>query len=128
MACAPCKQLANGAGRRAATIMELHMKLIRVLATALAALSLAGTTAMAQGAPNVKKACAADRQKLCPGIDDPKSAHKCMKSHMADVSPDCHSAIVAAKAAHDERRAEAARAEAGSAEAAAASPPSAAPH
>jgi hypothetical protein len=101
------------------------MKMIRVLASAVAVLSLAGTIAMAQGAPNVKKACAADMQKLCPGIADPHAAHQCMRSHVADVSPDCHSAMEAAKAARAERKAQAAAAAApaGGAPPAAGAPP-----
>ena len=104
------------------------MKTFRILASAVAALSLAGATAVAQGAPNVKKACAADRQKLCPGIDDPRAMHKCMKHHTADISPDCHSAMMAAKAAHDARKAEAAKADTAPTGAPAASPPPVAPH
>jgi hypothetical protein len=84
------------------------MKTISVLASVIALLSLASTAAVAQGAPGVKKACAADMQKLCPGIADPHAARQCMKSHVADVSPDCHSAMEAAKAARAERKAEAA--------------------
>ena len=102
------------------------MKMIRVLASAIAVLSLAGTAAAAQGAPGVKKACAADMQKLCPGIADPHAARQCMKSHMADVSPDCHSAMDAAKAARAERKAEAASA--ATAPPSADAPPPAAPH
>ena len=101
------------------------MKMIRVLTTAIAVLSLVGTVAVAQGAPGVKKACAADMQKLCPGIADPHAARQCMKSHMADVSPDCHSAIAAAKAARAERKADAASA---TTPPSAGAPPPAAPH
>ena len=101
------------------------MKMIRVLTTAIAVLSLAGTAAVAQGAPGVKKACAADMQKLCPGIADPHAAKQCMKSHMADVSPDCHSAIEAAQAARAERKADAASA---TAPPSAGAQPPAAPH
>jgi hypothetical protein len=81
------------------------MKTIRILASAIAVLSLASGAAIAQGAPGVKKACAADMQKFCPGIADHHAAHKCMMSHRADVSPDCHSAMEAAKAARAARKA-----------------------
>jgi hypothetical protein len=82
------------------------MKSIRVLCAAAAVLSMTAA-AMAQGAPNVKEACAADMQKLCPGISDRHAARQCMRSHMADVSPDCRSAFEAAKAARAERKDEA---------------------
>ena len=95
------------------------MKMIGFIASAVAVLSLASSVATAQAAPGVRKACAADMQKLCPGIADHHAAHKCMMGHMAEVSPDCHSAIVAAKAARAARKAAAA--------AAAGAPPAAGP-
>jgi hypothetical protein len=100
------------------------MKTMRIFASAIAVLSLASSAASAQG---VRKACAADMQKLCPGIADHHAAHRCMMSHMADVSPDCHSAMEAAKAARAARKA-AAAAEAGAPPAAGPPADPAAPH
>ncbi len=97
--------------------------MIRILASAVAVLCLASSAALAQG-PHVKKACAADMQRLCPGIADRHAAHKCMMSHIADVSPDCHSAIEAARAARAARKAAAA---ASASAAAPAGPPADAP-
>ncbi len=73
------------------------MKIISVLASAVAALSLMSGAATAQGAPSVKQACAADIEKFCPGTTDRHALRKCMKSHKADVTPDCRSAMKAAK-------------------------------
>jgi hypothetical protein len=105
------------------------MKMIRVLASAVAVLSLASSAAMAQGAPKVMKACAADMQKFCSGVADHHAARQCLRSHLADVSPECHSAMEAARAAA--RAARAARMAAGAPSTGAppiAGPPAGAPH
>jgi hypothetical protein len=96
--------------------------MIRRLVPAIAAvLSLAAVGVMAQSAPGVKKACAADMRRLCPDITDPHAARQCMRSHMAEVSPDCHAAIEAMKAARAAQRSATAPAAAGP-------PPPGAPH
>ncbi len=107
------------------------MRIIRGIASAVAILSLAGAAAFAQGAPSVKKACAADMQKLCAGLSDRHAARQCMMSHMEDLSPDCHAAIEAMRAARAARKAQAASAggpPAAGAPPAADGPPAGGPH
>jgi hypothetical protein len=84
------------------------MKSIKVLAPAIALLAVAGAAVGGAGGAGVKKACAADIQKFCPGISDRHAERQCMKSHMAEASPDCQSAVRAAKAARAEEKAAAA--------------------
>ena len=95
------------------------MKMIRVLASATAVLSLAVSASAAHAAPKLWKACAADVQKFCDGAADHHAARRCLTQHVADVSPDCHSAMEAARAARLAREAAAASASA---------PPAGAPH
>lgn len=90
------------------------MKSIRILSAATAVLILIGSAALAQSQPpqgymGVRKACAADMQRLCPTVAPGHGAiAQCLKAHASEVSPGCHSAFEAARAARAERKAQAA--------------------
>jgi hypothetical protein len=72
----------------------------------------AGLMALALGvanaqtaAPKVRVACRADFQRLCPEATPGHGAvMQCLRGHMADVGPDCKSAIMAARDAARARR------------------------
>jgi hypothetical protein len=75
---------------------------IASLATAasLLALGVGGVQA------KTSQACAADVQRMCPtAAADKHQARQCIKAHMNEVSPDCRSAVEAAKARHQQRKA-----------------------
>ncbi|MGI8841862.1 MAG: hypothetical protein ACR2F8_13945 [Caulobacteraceae bacterium] len=72
------------------------------LATAASLLALGAGGVQAKMSP----ACQADAQRLCASAGtDRRQARQCMKSHMNDVSPDCRSAMEAAKAKRQQRKA-----------------------
>jgi Cysteine rich repeat len=69
----------------------------------LATLVLVASTGLALGQdkPTLRKACAADAQKLCS--DAGSGGHgmfRCLRKHQSDLSPDCQSALAAAIAKH----------------------------
>jgi hypothetical protein len=69
------------------------------LLTACAALTVAATAFAAQaqapaGQVSVREACAADMQKLCPGVSALKM-RECMRSHADEVSDGCKAAAAA---------------------------------
>ena len=84
-----------------------------IAAAAMALAAVAFGTANAQApAPKVKDACQADFQRLCPGVAPGHGAiRQCLKGHLDTVSPDCRSAVAAAREAATARRA--ARAQSG---------------
>lgn len=72
------------------------------LAAAASMLALGAGGAQARMSP----ACSADAQRLCPTAGaDKHQMRQCMKAHMNDVSPDCRSAMEAAKAQRAQRKA-----------------------
>ena len=80
--------------------MKIHT--LASLATAASLLAFGVTGAQAK----MNQACAADAQRLCPTAGaDKHQAKQCMKAHMNDVSPDCRSAMEAAKAQRAQRKA-----------------------
>ena len=80
-----------------------------VLITAVASMALLASAAAAQNGPSVRQACMADRARLCPGIAPGPAMKQCMKSHKADISPGCHSAMETARAERAARNAQAAQ-------------------
>ena len=77
--------------------------------TTLASLAMA-TSMLALGAggalAKANRACAADVQRMCPtAAADKHQARQCIKAHMNEVSPDCRSAVEAARAKHAQRKA-----------------------
>lgn len=81
-------------------------------AAVLAASLLAAGAASAGGdsAAKPRVACAADIQKFCPTAAPGKEAKRCLKSHMAEASSGCQSAVQEAKAMHAQKKAAAAAA------------------
>ncbi len=76
------------------------------LAAALAlSLAVLGGSAGAQTAQSFRKACNADLQKLCPGVQPGGGKIlQCMQTHAAELSPDCKAAYDAASQKMKERR------------------------
>ncbi len=75
---------------------------IASLAAAASMLALGVTGAHAK----MSQACSADAQRLCPTAGaDKRQTKQCMKAHMNNVSPDCRSAMEAAKAQRAQRKA-----------------------
>jgi len=89
------------------------MKRHRIASTAMIVAALAFGAANAQPpAPKLRDACQADFQRLCPGVAPGHGAvRQCLKGHLDTVSPDCKSAVAAAREAAKARRA--ARAQSG---------------
>ena len=85
------------------------MKTTNVLITAVASLALLASGALARSASNVRQACMADRQALCPGVAQGPALKQCMKAHKANISPGCHAAMETAKAERAARNAQAAQ-------------------
>ena len=80
----------------------MKFQTIASLATAASLLAFGVTGAHAKA----NQACAADVQRMCPSAAaDKHQARQCIKAHMNDVSPDCRSAVEAARAKHAQRRA-----------------------
>ena len=79
--------------------------------TALAAafvLSLftAGLASAQQGPPpKPRVACAAEIQHFCPTAAAGRETMRCMKSHFAEVSPQCQASVQAARAMHSQQKA-----------------------
>jgi hypothetical protein len=71
---------------------------------------LAAGAAMAQTPPEpmpkLRQICAADFQKLCPGVTPGHGAvAQCVRGHVQELSPDCKSALMARREAMRERKA-----------------------
>ncbi len=80
------------------------MKITTLASLAAAASMLALGSGGAQA--KMSQTCAADAQRLCPTAGaDKHQTKQCMKAHMNDVSPDCRSAMEAAKAQRAQRKA-----------------------
>lgn len=78
------------------------------LLTACAALAIAASAFAANaqeqapaGGGGMRGACAADREKLCAGIERPQ-VHECMRSHSDQLSEGCKAAIAARMAARQQ--------------------------
>jgi hypothetical protein len=88
------------------------MKFHTFLGSAAAGLALVATGAASaqqgppQASPKVRQACMADFQRLCPDVQPGHGAvGRCMREHRADISPDCRTALMAARERNQERRA-----------------------
>jgi hypothetical protein len=77
--------------------------------TAALAACLAAGAAAAQTPPpmpKLREVCAADFQKLCPGVTPGHGAvAQCVRGHVQELSPDCKSALMARREAMRERKA-----------------------
>jgi hypothetical protein len=102
------------------------MKTSNAIAFAAVAAALIGPAPLF--AQNVKKACMADVQRMCPTATPGRGmTMHCIKGRMSEVSPGCSAAIQAAKASRAARRAAAAQNPAGAPPAPGAAPPPGAP-
>ena len=84
-------------------------------AVAAGLLAAGASAAQVSGAPRPGRVCRSDVQRLCPNVTPGHGAvMQCLRGRMAEVSADCKSALMAARAAHRAKKA---------AEAAAGAPP-----
>jgi hypothetical protein len=87
---------------------ETTMKHRPLASFALAAALLAAGASAAQvsGAPRPGRICRPDVQRLCPNVTPGHGAvMRCLRGRMAEVSADCKSALMDARAAHRAKRA-----------------------
>ena len=84
-------------------------RLARILALPVllaAGVAAAQQTAPPQGGGQVRKACAADIQRLCPDAKPGPGGglRMCLRDHQNDLSPDCKSALAAMRQRARERQ------------------------
>lgn len=82
------------------------MTFLRATAALAACLAAGAAAAQAPPAPRLRQVCAADFQKLCPGVVPGHGAvAQCFKGHVQELSPDCKSALMARREANRARKA-----------------------
>lgn len=75
----------------------------RILSLALAGALLTSSVAMAQQTMSIVKACAADIDRLCPGVPPGEGRIKaCIKAHVLELSAPCMDELLKAIAAEKE--------------------------
>ncbi len=82
------------------------MTLLRTAAALAACLAAGAAAAQTPPTPRLREVCAADFQKLCPGVTPGHGAvAQCVRGHVQELSPDCKSALMARREAMRERKA-----------------------